>query len=122
RAARELVDRLQQLGVSNAHDIWVGTFHAFGLEFLRKNHAQFSLRPRFGVADKMAQIAVLEPHIYGLGLTAFNPLGDPLDWLKDVVSTIQRAKDELTDADEFAEAVEQSALDTSAEALARQHD
>ena len=122
RAARELVDRLQELGVSNAHDIWVGTFHAFGLEFLRKSHEQFGLRPRFGVADKMAQIAVLEPHIYGLGLTAFNPLGDPLDWLKDVVSTIQRAKDELADADEFADAVEQSALDTSAETLARQHD
>lgn len=122
RAARELVDRLQELGVPNAHDVWVGTFHAFGLEFLRKNHEQFGLRPRFGVADKMAQIAVLEPHIYGLGLTAFNPLGDPLDWLKDVVSIIQRAKDELADADEFAAAVEKSALDTPAEAVAKQHD
>ncbi len=122
RAARELVDRLQQLGVPNAHDIWVGTFHAFGLEFLRKNHEQFSLRPRFGVADKMAQIAVLEPHIYGLGLTAFNPLGDPLDWLKEVISAIQRAKDELADSAEFADAVDRSALDTSDETLAKQYD
>lgn len=122
RAARELVDRLQELGVENAHDIWVGTFHAFGLEFLRKNHEQFGLRPRFGVADKMAQIAVLEPHIYGLGLTAFNPLGDPLDWLNDVVTAIQRAKDELADANKFAAAVEESAPGTPAEALAKQQD
>lgn len=122
RAARELVDRLQQLGIPNAHDIWVGTFHAFGLEFLRKNHDEFGLRPRFGVADKLAQIAVLEPHIYGLGLTAFNPLGDPLDWLKEVISAIQRAKDELADAAEFAEAVDRSAPDTSEEALAKQND
>lgn len=122
RAARELVDRLQQLGTTNTHDIWVGTFHAFGLEFLRKNHEEFGLRPRFGVADKMAQIAVLEPHIYGLGLTAFNPLGDPLDWLKEVISAIQRAKDELADAAEFAEAVDRSAPDTSDEALAKQND
>jgi superfamily I DNA/RNA helicase/Zn-dependent peptidase ImmA (M78 family) len=122
RAARELVDRLQQLGVPNAHDIWVGTFHAFGLEFLRKNHAHFGLQPRFGVADKMAQIAVLEPHIYGLGLTAFNPLGDPLDWLKEVVSAIQRAKDELADAAAFADAVDRSALNTSSEVLAKQYD
>ncbi len=122
RAARELVDRLQELGVENTHDIWVGTFHAFGLEFLRKNHEPFGLRPRFGVADKMAQIAVLEPHIYGLGLTAFNPLGDPLDWLNNVVSTIQRAKDELAGASEFADAVDKSALNTAAEALAKQRD
>lgn len=122
RAARELVDRLQALGVQDAHDIWVGTFHAFGLEFLRKNCEQFGLSPRFGVADKMAQIAVLEPNIYGLGLTAFNPLGDPLDWLNEVVKTIQRAKDELADAKAFATEVEASALETGSSVLAKQRD
>lgn len=122
RAARELVDRLQDLGVPDAHDIWVGTFHAFGLEFLRKNHDEFGLRPRFGVADKMAQIAVLEPHIYGLGLTAFNPLGDPLDWLHEVVKTIQRAKDELADAEAFSTAVETSAMESATGSLAKQRD
>ncbi len=122
RAARELVDRLQQLGVENAHEMWVGTFHAFGLEFLRKNCEQFGLRSRFGVADKMAEIAVLEPHIYGLGLQAFNPLGDPLDWLKTVVEAIQRAKDELADAATFASAVEKSATETPAALLVKRRD
>lgn len=122
RAARELLDRLHDLGVQDLHDIWVGTFHAFGLEFLRKNHEHFGLRPRFGVADKMAQIAVLEPHIYGLGLRAFNPLGDPIDWLSDVVKTIQRAKDDLADAGLFAKMVEQSAADTEVNALLKQRD
>lgn len=122
RAARELVDRLQQLGVENAHEMWVGTFHAFGLEFLRKNCEQFALKARFGVADKMAEIAVLEPHIYSLGLQAFNPLGDPLDWLKTVVEAIQRAKDELADAATYAEAVETSAADTPADLLVKRRD
>jgi superfamily I DNA/RNA helicase len=122
RAARELVDRLQELGVEDAHDMWVGTFHAFGLEFLRKNCEQFSLQPRFGVADKMAEIAVLEPHIYGLGLKAFNPLGDPLDWLKTVVEAIQRAKDELADAKTFSAAVEDSAAETPSDVLAKRRE
>lgn len=52
RAARELVERLQAYGVQDAHDIWVGTFHAFGVEFLRKNYEQFGLSPQFGVADR----------------------------------------------------------------------
>ena len=122
RAARELLDRLQALGVQDAHDIWVGTFHAFGLEFLRKNHERFEFSPRVGVADKMAQIALLEPHIYGLGLKAFNPLGDPLDWLNEVVKTIQRAKDELADPGGFEAAVAESAPTTSAESHAKQLD
>lgn len=122
RAARELVDRLQELGVEGANDMWVGTFHAFGLEFLRKNHEQFGLSPQFGVADKMAQITVLEPHIYGLGLTAFNPLGDPLDWLNSVVNTIQRGKDELADVKAFGKAIEKSAADTDEKTLAKQRD
>ncbi len=122
RAARELVDRLLYLGVNDAHEIWVGTFHAFGLEFLRKNHDQFGLRSNFGVADKLAQIAVLEPHIYGMSLEAFNPLGDPLDLLNDVVTTIQRAKDELADPVSFAKAVDASAANTTSEILTKQRD
>lgn len=122
RAARELVDRLQELGVKDAHEMWVGTFHSFGLEFLRKNCKDFGLHPRFGVADKMAEIAVLEPHIYGLELKAFNPLGDPLDWLKTVVEAIQRSKDELTDSAAFAAAVEKSAAETPGDILAKRRD
>lgn len=122
RAARELADRMQVLGIGDAHEMWIGTFHAFGLEFLRKNHERFGLTPRFGVADKMAQIALLEPHIYQLGLTAFNPLGDPLDWLNQTVNIIQRAKDELVNAQEFARAVEKDAADTPGDVLAQQRD
>ena len=122
RAARELVDRLESAGVADAHEMWVGTFHAFGLEFLRKNHERFGLRPGFGVADKMSQIAILEPHIYGLQLKAFNPLGDPLDWLDQVVKTIQRAKDELLDAAQFEHWVEHDAARIDPARLARDRD
>lgn len=122
RAARELVDRLAATGVPDAHKMWVGTFHAFGLEFLRKNHERFGLRPGFGVADKMAQIALLEPHIYGLPLRVFNPLGDPLPWLDQAVKTMQRAKDELLDADAFTRIVEAGAARADADRQALDRD
>ncbi|MBW8368753.1 MAG: UvrD-helicase domain-containing protein [Arenimonas sp.] len=122
RAARELVDRLADTGLPAAHEMWVGTFHAFGLEFLRKNHERFGLRPGFGVADKMAQIALLEPHIYGLHLRVFNPLGDPLPWLDQAVKTIQRAKDELLDAEAFTRVVEAGAARAEADRLALDRD
>ena len=122
RAARELVDRLQLLGIKDVHDIWVGTFHTFGLEFLRKNHEYFGLQPSFGVADKLAQIALLEGYIHDVGLKAFSLLGDPLDWLNDVVTVIQRAKDELADPVAYRAAVEECAETTQPDVLARCRD
>lgn len=109
RAARELVDRLQLLGIENAHDIWVGTFHAFCLDFLRKNFQHFGLQPNFGIADKLAQIGLLEDLVHEVKLKAYSPLGDVIDWLKDVAKAIQRAKDELVDAERYCDAVEENA-------------
>lgn len=122
RAARELVDRLKLLGISNCHEIWIGTFHAFGLEFLRKNHEQFGLEPNFGVADKLAQITLIEPHIHDVALKAFSPIGDPLDWLADVIKTIQRAKDELVGPAEFYAAVRSEKASTDQKLQAKRKD
>lgn len=122
RAARELVDRLQLLRIEDVHDIWVGTFHTFGLEFLRKNHDYFGLKPSFAVADKLTQITMLEKHIHDVGLKAFSPLGDPLDWLNEVVIAIQRSKDELAEPAEYRAAVEKTIKTTDAEILAKRLD
>lgn len=122
RAARELVDRLQLLGIEDVHDIWVGTFHAFGLDFMRKNYQHFGLQPNFGIADKLAQIGLLEAHIHEVGLKAYSPLGDPIDWLKDVVKAIQRAKDELAGPATYSNAVEENADNTEKVLLEKRRD
>jgi superfamily I DNA/RNA helicase/Zn-dependent peptidase ImmA (M78 family) len=122
RAARELVDRLQLLGIENVHDIWVGTFHSFGLDFLRKNFQHFGLQPNFGIADKLAQIGLLEDHIHDVELKAYSPLGDVLDWLKDVAKAIQRAKDELADPNAYSAAVEEDAYAVDEELLEKRRD
>jgi superfamily I DNA/RNA helicase len=122
RAARELVDRLQLLGIEDVQDIWVGTFHTFGLEFLRKNYQHFGLKPGFGVADKLAQIAILEEHIHDVDLKTFSPLGDPLDWLIDVFNAIQRSKDELAGPAEYLAAVMKTSKTTTADLLAKRLD
>jgi superfamily I DNA/RNA helicase len=122
RAARELVERFQLLDIEDVHDIWVGTFHTFGLEFLRKNYQHFGLKAGFGVADKLAQISILEDHIHDVELKAFNPLGDPLDWLNEVVTVIQRAKDELAGPADYLAAVEKTAKTTDTDVLSKRRD
>lgn len=122
RTARDLVGRLAELVTENAHEIWVGTFHAFGLEFLRKHHDAFGLAANFGVADKLAQIALLEPELQSARLQVFNPFGDTLEWLPKVTDTIQRIKDELVTIEQYALHVEKDARTVDTGTLSSRQD
>lgn len=106
RAARELLERLKAMSVGGSEQMWIGTFHAFGLEFLRKNHDKFGLPPVFRLAEKLDQVSLLEPHLAGLELKYFNSFSDPLSWLDTVVTAIQRAKDELATPEIYLQHVE----------------
>lgn len=95
KAAFELVERLRGAGLEKAADVWAGTFHAFGLEFLRKYHQHFGLKPTFGVADSLQSMAVLAGGLPKLQLKHYLRVRDPHDWLGQVVETISRAKEEM---------------------------
>lgn len=101
KAARELVERARAGNVPNADRVWIGTFHAFGLEFLRKFGHLHDLEARFPVLDKLATMAMLEVDLPNLELSAFDPYSNPFPWLEDIVDTIRRAKDEVLDAASF---------------------
>lgn len=95
KAALELVERLRSAGIANAADIWAGTFHAFGLEFLRKYHQRFDLDADLNVADKMYSMAALAATLPQLQLKYYLRLQDPYDWLGPVMTGITRLKEEL---------------------------
>ncbi|WP_258349285.1 UvrD-helicase domain-containing protein [Saccharopolyspora gregorii] len=59
RAADELTERLHALIGPDADDITVGTFHSFGLGFLREHHDRLGLTAAFGVADTARKHGVL---------------------------------------------------------------
>jgi len=108
KAARELVERARAGGIPGADRVWIGTFHAFGLEFLRKFGNLHGLNSRFPVLDKLATLAMLEQDVPSVDLEAFDPLSNPSPWLEGIVDTIRRAKDEVLDAEMFADAVAKS--------------
>lgn len=108
KAARELVERARAGNIPNADRVWIGTFHAFGLEFLRKFGHLHGLGARFPVLDKLATLAMLEADLPNLELSAFDPYSNPSPWLENVVDTIRRAKDEVLDAASFERKVADS--------------
>lgn len=106
KAALELTERLRNAGISSASEIWAGTFHAFGLEFLRKYHQYFGLQPDVQVADPLMSVTALATALPELDLEYYLRVQDPYDWLVPVVEAITRLKEELVSPDQYLARVE----------------
>jgi DNA helicase-2/ATP-dependent DNA helicase PcrA len=97
RAAGELAERVTAAAPEKAPKIWIGTFHAFGLDLVRRYYEQLELPPDPALFDRSDAIAVLEEILPTLPLVHYRNLWDPALILKEVLSAISRAKDELVD-------------------------
>ncbi|RMU19791.1 DNA/RNA helicase, superfamily I [Pseudomonas amygdali pv. lachrymans] len=100
KAAHELVERLKASEIAGASEVWAGTFHAFGLEFLRKYHQLFNLDPDVRIADTLMQVRLMVRTLPKVQLKYYLRLQNPYDWLPGVMGHIKRLKEEcLTVAD-----------------------
>ncbi|MES2186645.1 MAG: UvrD-helicase domain-containing protein [Pseudomonadota bacterium] len=95
KAALELVERIRSAGIADASDIWAGTFHSFGLEFLRKYHQHFELESDLHVSDLMGSMTHLVKALPRVSLGHFLRVEDPYDWLGPVFGSITRLKEEM---------------------------
>jgi len=103
RAAGELAERVTAAAPEKAAGIWIGTFHAFGLDLVRRYYDQLNLPPDPALFDRSDAIAVLEEILPTLPLVHYRNLWDPALILREVLSAISRAKDELIDANGYRE-------------------
>ncbi len=97
RAAGEMRERVAVASPATAPLIWMGTFHAFGLELLRKYGTRIGLPPKPDVIDPVDALILLERAIPELGLDHYANLYEPTTYLKDILNAISRAKDEMVD-------------------------
>ena len=114
RAAGELSERLTTIVPEEAQRLWIGTFHAFGLDLIRRYHDKLDLPPDPTLFDRSDAIEVLEEILPTLPLVHYRNLWDPAMVLRDIISAISRAKDELVDADQYrvlAQAMQDGATD-----------
>ncbi len=102
RAAEEMRSRVAEARPEDASRIWIGTFHAFGLELLRRYGAHLGLPARVSVLDPSDSIALLEGMLSDLKLDHYQNLYDPALYLRDIMAAISRAKDELVGPEEYA--------------------
>lgn len=98
KAANELCERIAASNPVAAAAMWIGTFHAFGLDIVRRFHDQLGLPPDPQLIDRTEAIELLEEEFPRLDLKHYRNLWDPTLDLSDMLSAISRAKDEVIDS------------------------
>lgn len=98
KAANELSERLAARNPQAAAAMWIGTFHAFGLDIVRRFHDKLGLPADPRLIDRSEGIELLENEMPRLSLRHYRNLWDPALDLSDMLSAISRAKDEVVDA------------------------
>lgn len=97
RAAGELSERIAAAVPNDVSGIWIGTFHAFGLDLVRRYHQKLGLPSEPAPFDRSDAIAVLQEVLPTLPLVHYRNLWDPELILREIITAISRAKDEMTD-------------------------
>lgn len=98
KAANELCERIAASNPVAAAAMWIGTFHAFGLDIVRRFHDRLAMPADPRLIDRTEAIELLEDEFPRLDLKHYRNLWDPALDLSDMLSAISRARDEVVDA------------------------
>lgn len=105
KAAGEMAERIARKHRSAAAAMWIGTFHAFGLDIIRRFHTELGLPKDPRMMDRTEAVELLEHEFPRLGLIHYRNLYDPTQIIADILQAISRAKDEVVDPTRYAELV-----------------
>jgi len=106
KAAEEMRERLSAVNADAAIEMWVGTFHAFGLELLTKWPSGVGRTNKVRVLDQTGSLALLEKNLEKLPLHYYQNLYEPAYELVPILRVISRCKDELVTPDQYRKAAE----------------
>ncbi|RKK04928.1 ImmA/IrrE family metallo-endopeptidase [Pseudoroseomonas wenyumeiae] len=106
RAAAEASERICADLPDDGARVWVGTFHQFGMDLIRRHADRLSLPSNPTLLDGAAAVEALEDLLATLGLVHHRNLWAPERLLKGILSAISRAKDELVSPDRYEKLAE----------------
>ena len=86
KAAREMLDRVNQLLPGRATQLWGGTFHSIGYRILRRHPEQLGFQKNFTIMDRDDQEELLEAIITREGFRSANKQFPKANVLADIIS------------------------------------
>ena len=117
KAAGEMAERIARKHPDAARAMWIGTFHAFGLDMIRgfQHELGFEASPR--LLDRTDAVELLAHEFPRLGLSHYLNIYDPMPVIADLLTAISRAKDEVVDASVYLALAEAMRLRATPEEL-----
>ncbi|MFW1676484.1 UvrD-helicase domain-containing protein [Pontibacter sp. JAM-7] len=106
KAAGELRERIAAKAPEAVATLWIGTFHAFGLDIIHRFNEPLGLSDNPSVIGRYEAIELLEDELTKLPLKHYQNVYDPTLNLNDMLSAISRAKDEVVNATRYRELAE----------------
>lgn len=101
KAAGEMAERIARKHKDAAAAMWIGTFHAFGLDLIRRFYAELGLPRDPGMMDRTEAVELLEERFPGFSLNHYRNIYDPTQIIVDILAAVSRAKDEVVNAAEY---------------------
>ncbi|OGA57258.1 MAG: DNA helicase UvrD [Burkholderiales bacterium RIFCSPHIGHO2_01_FULL_64_960] len=101
KAAGEMAERIARVDKAAAAAMWIGTFHAFGLDVIRRFHCELDLPADPRLLDRTEAVELLEREFPRLRLVRYRNIYDPTRIIVDILNAISRAKDEVVDPEAY---------------------
>ncbi len=96
KAANEIKERLEKAISIDASEVWAGTFHSICMRILRKSGELVGYKPGFSVCDTDDAKKVISGCLKDLNIN------EKLLSIKEIMSVISKAKDQLLTPEDFA--------------------
>lgn len=101
KAAAEMAERIAQKQPRAAAALWIGTFHAFGLDMVRRFHTALGMPAEPRMLDRTEAVELMENEFPRLNLKHYRDLYDPTQDINEILKAISRAKDEVVGPQEY---------------------
>ncbi len=102
-SAQDLTSRIRAAIGDKVTAVWAGTFHAYGLELLRKYGSHLGMTSPPKLLDRTDCLMLLEELLHLLDLDHYLNLYEPVLAIKAILGAIGRAKDELVGPQKYTE-------------------
>lgn len=106
KAAEEIYVRVSTQSDQDLSQAWMGTFHKFGLDLIRKYYKRLGLTPNPKVLDTLDARLLLEQNLGELKLRHYRSLEQPSRFLRTILDRVSRAKDDLIEPSEYLQRAE----------------
>lgn len=94
KASREMEDRVDRALPYGMTEMWISTFHAFCDRVLRAEALHIGLDPGYKLMTEAETVMFFQNHLFSFDLSYFRPLGNPMKFVRGMLTHFSRLKDE----------------------------